>query len=266
MSVLVASVRGRALGPQFRTKDVSNHPEVTRALQRFLSDFNYHAAVGKALSGNRRSLGIELRSTTSSNATWGKAAADPVPASAPVPADERPDPHDLGQQRRRAVHRADAAAPELVPRDCVAGAMWHRAAGGEPVALRQHARRGRGRCRAELPDATRSSRCACTHRAGRRRRAISMPSQHALEPADVLQPLRPACRRPRPGDEVHASAACPERSTEVTEVRIEYAPLPPTSTSATALRSTRSSGTRDSTARAGVPRHRDEADRVVLAG
>ncbi len=271
---------GRAidtLGPQFRTKDVSNHPEVTRALHRFVSDFNYHAAVGKALSGNRRSLGIELRSTTGGNATWGKVAAASVPASAPVPASvpasapvpagERPDPHDLGPQSggdtpfaaRMRLHQSWYRATVLqVPcgtgpqaasqshygnmLDAAAGAAGLNFLTPEIVAI----------ARARIAQGGGVEPFRCLHNM-----LSSQPMCfNLLGPLVADLDLATRCMR----------ALLPDEVDRVTEVRIEYAPAPADEYLGDRTSFDAFVGYTPTRRHECVPGHRDEADRVVLAG
>ncbi len=183
-----------ALGQQFRTKDVSNHPDVTRAHQRFLAEFNYHAAIGKALSNNRQALGVELVSTAGGNARWAKAAGSSQ-AQAGEPVGSVMLASDIGPQ-------------SAVTRRSRRGCGCTRAGTGPPCsAFRAEpvpcppARPTTATCsmkprggRAELPHATDLLGRACAHRARRRRRAVPVPAQHAQQPADVLQPVRSARR------------------------------------------------------------------------
>ena len=45
---------------EFRTKDLSNHPAMTSAHARWLTDKQYHRSVGEALSLHQVVLGIKL--------------------------------------------------------------------------------------------------------------------------------------------------------------------------------------------------------------
>ena len=176
-------------------QDVSNHPDVTRAHQRFLAEFNYHAAIGKALSNNRQALGVELVSTAGGNARWAKAAARPQ-AQAAEPVGSVMLASDIGPQfrgdspftARMRLHQSWYRATVLgVP--CGTGPlpssqthygnMLDEAAGDAGLNFL-------------TPQIFSVARCA--HRARRGRRAVPVPAQHAQQPADVLQPVRSARR------------------------------------------------------------------------
>ena len=45
---------------ELRTKDLSNHPAMTAAHARWLTDKQYHKSVGEALSWHHVTLGIKL--------------------------------------------------------------------------------------------------------------------------------------------------------------------------------------------------------------
>jgi len=57
------------LGRSFRTREVSEHPDMRRALARFENDPQFHQVIGIALSDRADQLGI-VCVDDASNATW----------------------------------------------------------------------------------------------------------------------------------------------------------------------------------------------------
>lgn len=97
------------LPSEFHTRDVSEDAEIVEAHGRLASEFNYHAMIGKALSGARGRFRISevAKNHRGRGSLWRKRDADAAPAEAArateLPAAPATDPKPIRDGHRRAV-------------------------------------------------------------------------------------------------------------------------------------------------------------------